>query len=133
MRPPLFSFALATALTLACGKTGPQGPTGPTGPTGPSTINTRIASYCNEVLAPATATNSWTLSVSCNAIADIPVEGWCYEPASLPSGAFLANDAPLNWNDTTKIAGWTCTWGWDMGATTSPIAADIQICCATPQ
>ncbi len=133
MRLSLSLAALAAALTIACGNEGPQGPTGPAGPQGAAGTDKRLASYCNGVNSQATAANSWTLTASCNAAADIPVQGWCFEPAGLPSGAFLADSAPVNWNDTTKVAGWSCTWGWQNGATTSPIPAVVEICCATPQ
>ncbi len=127
--PRVSLFVLATTLcVLGCeGKTGPQGPAGPAG-----SIN-RAASYCNGVFASADASNNWTLTASCSAVADVPIEGWCFEPDGLPIGAFRADDTPVNWNDTTKLAGWSCTWGWQVGATTSPIPAKVEICCATPQ
>ncbi len=118
---------LASALlVLGC-----EGPTGPQGP--PGRPYSRAASYCNGVFSSADAANSWTLTASCNAVADIPIEGWCLEPVGLPSGAFRADEGPINWNDPTKVAGWSCTWGWQVGATTSPIPAQVEICCATPQ
>ncbi len=133
MRLSMFFVVVAAALTLACGKEGPQGPAGPAGAQGPAGPTNRVPSYCNGVNTSATAANSWTLSASCSAAVDIPVEGWCYEPAGLPSGAFLANSAPVNWENMSVAAGWTCTWGWQNGATTSPIPAIVEMCCATPQ
>jgi hypothetical protein len=123
-------IVLAAVLTIACGKEGAQGPAGPQGVPGPTK---RLPTYCNSVLNTVSAANSWTLTASCNAATDIPVEGWCFEPSSpLPSGAFLANSTPVNWNDITKIAGWTCTWGWQ-GPVGSAFSAQVEICCATPQ
>jgi hypothetical protein len=123
------SALLAVALSsLACqGSAGDQGPAGPRG-----APYSRAATYCNGVFTSATAANAWTLTASCNAIADIPVEGWCFEPAGLPTTAFRSEDAPVNWNDPAQLAGWTCSWGWQGGATTSPIPAKVEICCATP-
>ncbi len=124
--PRISVFFITTLFALGC-----EGPAGPQGPAGRP--YSRAASYCSGVFTSADASNSWTLTASCNAIADIPIEGWCFEPAGLPSGAFRADEGPVNWNDPTKLAGWSCTWGWQVGATTSPIPAKVEICCATPQ
>ncbi len=124
--PVISVLFITTLFVLGC-----EGPAGPQGPAGPP--YSRAASYCNAVFTAADASNSWTLGASCNAIADTPIEGWCFEPAGLPSGAFRADEGPVNWNDPTKLAGWSCTWGWQVGATTSPIPAKVEICCATPQ
>lgn len=120
---------LLTALTLvACeGSTGPQGPAGPPGG------GSRTPSYCNGGVTTANAGNNWTITTSCNNVADIPLQGLCLEPGGLPTTAFLSESAPVNWNDTTQLAGWRCKWNWQVGAQTSDFAAQAEVCCATPQ
>lgn len=118
----------AVAVTACQGSTGPQGPAGPAG-----APYKRTASYCNSVNDAATAANSWTLTASCTNVADIPIEGWCYAVAPLPATASFSNDAPINWADATKLAGWSCTWGWQGSPTATSIPATVEICCATPQ
>ena len=119
----------AVILCSACtGSTGEQGPAGPAGPP-----YKRAASYCNATSTNAGPANSWTLSATCTAVADIAIEGWCFEPQGLPSGAFRASDGPVDWADTTKAAGWACSWSWQGGATQTPFPATVEICCATPQ
>jgi hypothetical protein len=127
-----FSFAvLAAAVTIAC--KGPEGPTGPAGPQGSPGPTTRLASYCNSTATTAGTANSWTLSASCNAAKDIPVEGWCMFGQEPPAGAYLSNSAPVNWDNTSLVAGWTCTWAWAAASTPLPFQAKAEICCATPQ
>ncbi len=133
MRFSLLLGTLVVAAIIGCGKEGSQGPAGPTGPQGPAGPTKRLPSYCNGSLGEVNAGNSWTRSTSCNAAADIPLEGWCSEPAGVPSGAFLAVTLPVNWDNTSLVAGWSCTWAWQNGATQTPFAGDVQICCATPQ
>lgn len=128
---PSFAVLLAVA-TFACGK-GAQGPAGPTGPQGPPGPTTRLPSYCNTMAAGVGAGNGWTLSASCNAAADMPVEGWCMATQELPAGAFLSVSAPVNWDNTSLVAGWTCTWAWSNGATQLSFNGKAEICCATPQ
>ena len=123
------SFVLAALALSAC--TGPSGPQGPPGPSGPP--YSRSASYCNTTSADAAPSNSWTLFVRCTNVPDIPIEGWCYEPQGLPTGMFRSADAPVDWADTAKAAGWTCGWGWQGGVTPTPFPAVVEICCATPQ
>ncbi len=130
MRWYLTFAALAAAVSLGC--RGPEGPTGPAGAQGPAGPTTRLADYCNTTAIGVSAGNSWTLSASCNAAADIPVEGWCMFNQEPPVGAYLSNSAPVNWDNTSLVAGWTCTWAWTAGSTPLPFQAKAEICCATP-
>ncbi len=126
---PTFAV-LGLVLAVAC--RGPEGPTGPAGPQGPTGPTTRVADYCNTTGSGVGASNSWTLSVSCNSAADIPVEGWCMFNQEPPAGAYLSNSAPVNWDNTSLVAGWTCTWAWTTGSTPLTFLAKAEICCATP-
>ncbi len=119
---------LAGVLLLAC--QGPTGKDGSAGPTGPGFK--RGADYCNNVTAPVTGSSPYSLTATCNAAADVPVEGFCYEPSGLPTGAALVLQEPLNWDVTTPAAGWRCTWAWISG-TPAPFSGSVEICCATPQ
>ena len=121
---PLLAL-LASTLIVAC-----EGPTGPAGATGPGLK--RGAAYCNANSAEVNAGNGWSLTASCAAASDIPLEGFCVEPAGLPSGAALVLELPVAWNTTASTAGWTCTWGW-IGGTPTPFTGNAEICCATPQ
>ncbi len=125
--------------TFGCGKEGPQGPAGPVGATGPSgpagALYDRASSYCSSS-SVVNAASSWTVSVTCKSAGDIPINGSCYAPDQ-PANAFLAWSEPVDWSDTTKSAGWTCTWGWQPGTEpTSPtfwFSGTAEICCAAPQ
>ncbi len=119
---------LASTLVVAC--EGPAGKDGAPGPAGPGLR--RGAAYCNGNSAEVNAGNGWSLTASCTAAADIPLEGFCFEPAGLPSGAALVLEQPLGWDTTGGPAGWTCTWGWISG-TETPFTGTAEICCATPQ
>ncbi len=121
---PLLAL-LASALLVGC-----EGPAGKEGPAGPGLK--RGAAYCNTTSGEVNAGNGWTLTATCKASADIPLEGFCYEPAGLPSGAALVLELPLRWDTTTDLAGWTCTWSWISG-TPTPFTGTAEICCATPQ
>ena len=119
---------LAAVAVSACeGSTGPQGPAGPAGGA------TRTPSYCNGGIAAANSGNNWTVTASCNGAADMPLQGLCLEPGGLPADAFLSESAPVNWSDTSQVAGWRCKWSWQMGAPTAEFAAQAEVCCATPQ
>jgi hypothetical protein len=131
MRSSFSVVILVAALNLAC--RGPEGPAGATGPQGPAGPTTRLPSYCNTTAAGVGAGNAWTLSASCNAAKDIPVEGWCLATQELPTGAFLSVSSPVNWDNTSLVAGWTCTWGWTAGATQLGFTGRAEICCETPQ
>lgn len=132
MRSSFSVASLLAALTIV-GCKGPEGPAGPTGAQGPAGPTTRLPSYCNSMASAVGPGNSWTLSASCNAAKDIPVEGWCMGTQELPAGAFLSVSAPVNWDNTSLVAGWTCTWAWTGGATQLPFNAKAEICCETPQ
>jgi len=140
MRLPLALAVLFSAvLTIACGKEGSAGPAGPAGAGGPAgpagTPYDRATSYCSSSSVVNAASN-WSVSVTCANVRDIPIEGSCYAPDQ-PGNAFLAWSKPVDWSDTTKLAGWTCSWGWQPG--TEPPTPDYwfsgtaEICCATPK
>lgn len=113
--------------TVAC--RGPAGQDGAPGPAGPGLK--RGADYCNEVTGTVKPSAS-QLSAYCNAAADIPIEGWCYEPSGLPTDARLVQEFAVAWDTTTTPAGWTCGWTWtDLTPISFTGAADI--CCAKPQ
>lgn len=128
----LMALLISIAFTGCTGDTGPQGPQGPAG--SPGNPYPRDASYCVQS-SGVTATSNWSVAVTCTHVADIPIEGWCYA-SDLPAGAFLASSVPVDWPDTTKAAGWSCTWGWQgspPGTVGFSFAGTAEICCATPQ
>ncbi len=132
MRSYLMFVVLGVALSVGC--RGPEGPTGPAGAQGPAGPTTRLADYCNTTAVGVTSTNTppWTVAVNCNSAADIPVEGWCIFNQEPPAGAYLSNSAPVNWDNTSLAAGWTCTWAWATGSTQVNFQGKAEICCATP-
>ena len=113
----------ATILVLllaACGGSqGPQGPTGPqgdpgasgatgaTGATGGYTSKDDV--YCNTISMPSDPTVV-EVTASCNATADLPLEGSCMTPPSGPDIALLES-GPGAWSTSTTAAGWFCQWG----------------------
>jgi hypothetical protein len=123
-------FILLGSIVFVTACDGPTGPAGPAGPAGPGIR--RGAAYCNATSAEANVGNAWTLTASCNTAADIPLHGFCFEPAGLPAGAALVLEAPIAWDVTTGPAGWGCTWGWISG-TPTPFTGTAEICCATPE
>jgi len=138
---PRFALTLVLSLVLqsGCGKEGPPGPAGTAGETGPAgppgTAYDRATSYCSASSVVNAASN-WTVSATCKNASDVPINGSCYAPDQ-PASAFLAWSEPVGWSDTTKPAGWACTWSWQPGTQpTSPtfwFSGTAEICCATPQ
>ena len=126
MRQIILAALLALPL-IAC-----EGPAGHDGAPGRDGTFTRTPSYCNNQSTFANAGNSWSVSVPCNNILDIPLSGECFEPQGLPTGAALSAADPVNWDTTTQIARWKCQWAWANGATQVDFAVKAEICCATP-
>lgn len=125
-------FTLLCSLVLVCAACeGPRGEPGPTGPAGRFPYD-RAKAYCTGGSWDLSSANNWTLTASCRAVADTPIEGWCVEPGGFPAGAYLADSQPVNWADTSAVAGWRCTWAWQNGATQVTFAGQAEICCAAP-
>lgn len=117
------SVVVAVVLGASCGgSTGPQGPAG--SPADRANIYCR---YSNAVLQPH---GNMTTTMTCDTAVDLPWEGGCYAP-DLPSGYYLANGSPLNWDKVGTPAGWTCTWAaWDNApGTLNEFGGNAVMCC----
>ncbi len=126
MRTPRFAAVVAAigALLVACaGSKGDKGDPGGT---------KRTADYCNAHDLVLTSVTGFELTAACTVSADIPVEGWCVTTGPMPADAYLSKSQATNWDDTTKLAGWTCGYSWTTETTTT-IPAQANICCAHPQ
>lgn len=115
------ALALVAVMTLA----GCAGERGPAGPAGPPADRTKL--YCSYSAATLSASNL-TTSVTCKSVNDMPWTGGC-EAADLPQGLYLEVNAPLNWEDGSKAAGWTCTWADFNGVPNLTFSANAEICC----
>lgn len=126
---------VTVSMTLACG--GERGPQGPQGPEGPAGIGSRTDMYC-KVNAPATPVQpgQYDVTVSCDAPADLPVEGSCDQQGFIPTGLRLVVNHP-QWADATPSpaipttpAKWICSWQGDPGPTPPAfIVGQATICC----
>jgi hypothetical protein len=125
-------LTIVTAAVLAgCG--GSEGPQGPPGPQGPAGVPNRKAIYCRSV-GDATLAGGYTLTASCDAAADFPVEGSC-SSGTLPGNYYLGQSQPFAWdNNGASPAQWVCAWHAGTGDALVPTinGTSAWICCVPP-
>lgn len=128
----LMAAASSVAMVLSgCG--GTEGPRGAAGPTGPPGTPNRNAIYCRNA-GDATLAGGYTLTATCDAAADFPLEGAC-SSGTLPGKYYIARNEPVGWNNQGAAPGtWVCTWR----AGTNDVVVDTiagtvaWICCVPP-
>jgi len=131
--------AIFVLLLVACGGSqGPQGPTGPQGDPGAPGATGAIGAtggytskedvYCNTIVMPDDPAVV-EVTASCNAAADLPLEGGCMTPPSASDIALLSS-GPGAWSTFTTAAIWSCRWiRLSSGAFVNVPGGAASICC----
>ncbi len=110
------------SVVVACG-----GSTGPEGPPGPPADRSKL--YCRVQAADLNAsTSNLSVTARCDAKTDIPWQGAC-EVSELPTGLYLAQNEPVDWENLDAAPGWTCTWAAYGVAPNINFGGDARICC----
>ncbi len=109
-------------VVLHCG-----GSTGPEGPPGPPADRSKL--YCRYESAPMNAsTGALSVTATCDAKTDIPWQGAC-EASELPTGLYLSDNEPVDWENLDAAPGWKCSWAAYGVAPNINFGGAATICC----